>query len=638
MTMGIQLEKMRISNFRSIEYCDICFDNLNVIIGQNNVGKSNILRAVYIALNAAATVSERDIHIEKGEELPSRKSAIIDILIRPTDSTGEIADDFSNFWVSTFSADWISTDLEGRSFVGIRTTIYYDSNFDQYRIQKAPIQQWNELFEDTICGKKRAFTQDMQSYIYCFYMDAHRDISEDIKSKKSFFGRATSSRDLPAAMVSEIEQDLNNINAKIISNAPSLKSTQDIISQVGNVIGNSTDLQIEPISRKISDLQRGMDIKLSEIDSANLSISEQGMGTRSWTSFLTLDAYIVGLTRQIQQEDPEAELFAILALEEPEAHLHSHAQKRLFNQIISFPGQKIISTHSAIILAQAPIESLIHLYKSNAQTKAHKIKKQKYSIDELDIIKREVIRSRGDLLFSNAIVFAEGITEESSLPIFFEKYFGQDAFSAGVSIVGVGGQRYKAFLHLVKDFDIPWFIFSDGEEKTMRTVRKAVEDTYGSECSELTNIVFLDNGDDYEKYLIHAGYAEEMISAINKYEKMICEEQCPEDAKHNPLDYFNRYIATHNHEKDGKIATGKTCPSCGQPLKQDKIRIYDGDEGRKIALLDICQRGGGKAKYAVPIAKEITNTAAQAVPPKMEELFCKLHDKLLIREGEYRGN
>ena len=433
--MGVLVTNIRISNFRSIGYCDIVLNRLNLIIGQNSVGKSNVLRALTIALNGNYTVSEHDIRVEKDEDLDTRKIAIIDIMIRPTDENEEVTDIFSNFWVSTFTEDWISTDLDGRSFVGIRTQIYYDSGFDQYRIKKCPIQVWDDDIEKARVGKRLPFSQDMQTYILCFYLDAHRDILDDLKNKKSYFGRAISSSDFTPDLIREIETDLNAVNQKIIDNTPALHSAQETISRVGGVIGRGTELQIEPVSRKIDDLQRGMDVRVEEPNSANLSIADQGMGTRSWASFLSLDAYIERILAQKKAVDNEAEFLILLTLEEPEAHLHSHAQKRLFHQITSFPGQKVISTHSANVLANAPIESLIHLYRDEAATKVHKIKKSQYSSQELEIIQRELIRSKGDLLFSTAIVLAEGITEETALPIFFKSYFGQETFSAGVSII-----------------------------------------------------------------------------------------------------------------------------------------------------------------------------------------------------------
>lgn len=614
----------RIKNFRSIEYAEIDLRDTNILIGQNNCGKSNLLRAINIALNTTHSVSAEDIFVTSGETLSKDKTSIIDIMLRPLREDGSVDTTFSEFWTSVFTEKWITTDETFGDFVGIRTIIEYDAKFDQYILCRKNITQWNDSVDNAVCGRKQSFTSDMQSYIACFYMDAQRDIIDDLKSKKSYFGRATSGRDMSSELINEIEDQLNEINIKIVSNTPALHDTQSMISKIGKVIGSPhSQLSIEPVSRSLNDLHRGMDVKFKDGKGPNLSVAEHGMGTRSWISFLTLGAYISYLTKSIQEDDDEAELFVVLALEEPEAHLHSFAQKKLFEQIKSFSGQKIVSTHSSSIVSQVSIIDFIHLYKHDGKTIANRINPGEYAKEETAKIQREFIHSKGDLLFSTAIVLAEGITEELALPVYFNKYFGMDANSAGVSILGIGGQNYKTFLRLVKDFHIPWFIFSDGEISARNTVKKAVETIFNGSISDYTNVIFLDEGDDYEDHLIRNGYAAYMIDAINKYEKELREEIDPDGALADPRDFFDRYIEKYNHSPAGQKKTGKQCETCGQDLKEQLYKVYDGEDGRKKALLDCCQKGDGKAKYAYLIANEITENAPEgnSIPPQVLALF-----------------
>lgn len=48
--MDIILKCVRISNYRSIENIEVDLGAINILIGQNNAGKSNFLRALDIAL------------------------------------------------------------------------------------------------------------------------------------------------------------------------------------------------------------------------------------------------------------------------------------------------------------------------------------------------------------------------------------------------------------------------------------------------------------------------------------------------------------------------------------------------------------------------------------------------------------
>ena len=107
-----------------------------------------------------------------------------------------------------FTTNWIATDIDTGDFVGIRTIIAYNPEFDSYRITRKQIKVWEESIESAKCSKSIHFNADMQSYIFSFYMDAQRDIIDDIKNQKSYFGRATSSKDMPQDLVREIVQTL----------------------------------------------------------------------------------------------------------------------------------------------------------------------------------------------------------------------------------------------------------------------------------------------------------------------------------------------------------------------------------------------------------------------------------------------
>ena len=239
-------------------------------------------------------------------------------------------------------------------------------------------------------------------------------------------------------------------------------------------------IEIEPLARKMTDLHKGMDVIFRDGEAARLSVSQHGMGTRSWISFLTLGAYVDWEKQHLVEDDPESESYIMLTMEEPEAHLHPQAQQKLYSQLCKFSGQKIISTHSPSIVAQAELCDLIHFEKINGKTQAHSFNASNYTEEEKNRIKREVISSHGELLFAKAIVLCEGITEEQALPIYFQEKYGIDPTFCGINIIGIGGQNYKTFLSLIKNFHIHWYIFSDGESSTIRTVKKAVRDVFGT--------------------------------------------------------------------------------------------------------------------------------------------------------------
>jgi putative ATP-dependent endonuclease of OLD family len=598
--MGIMISKVRIKNYRSIETLDLELSMFNLVLGQNNTGKSNFLRAINTAIIGTSDLSEGDIFVGDGERLEKSKIAIIDLLIQPIGVDGALCKEFTDFWTSVFTESWITTSDEG-NFVGIRSEIKLDVVKDSYVLNRRCIRQWKDSVDAAVLeNKKAAYNEDMRTSLQSFYMDANRDIVQDMRNRKSYFGRVTSSYDLTDEKVREIEEQLSGVNAMIIDSIPSLALTKERISAIGKTIGSeSSTVEVEPLARKITDINKGMDIVMKDGAAASFPISQHGYGTRSWVSFLTLSAFVENQKEKIVADDDEAEQYIMLTLEEPEAHLHSQAQRQLFEQISNFSGQKIVSTHSPSVVAQSALADTIHFSKQNGKTMATQYKTGEHRVDDTLKIFREVINTRAEFLFASAAVLCEGITEELALPIFFREYFGCAPYALGVSIINIGGKdNYAPFLSLAKDFGIPWFIFSDGETEAIASVSSAIRDVFDDDYAVLDNVVVLENGDDYEKHLIRAGYSEPMISAI-------CE-----------------------HEEDESFFEGYIQRMQGQKRKGGLIRDYNHANGRTEALTDLCH--GGKTEYALPVAQKLINSAnsAQRIPPKIEQLFTALAAKI----------
>ena len=608
--MGIIVSKVRIENFRSIENLELTLSTNNVLIGANNSGKSNFLAAINIALGQNKNIYPEDIYVGKDEVLGKDKCATIDIKIIPIDDKNRPNKSFSDFWVSVFTNDWITSDSATGDYVGIRTVLQYDNLRNDYVVIRKQITDWGTSVSSARVSRKKSFNIDMYTYISAFYMDAQRDVVEDIRDRKSYFGRTTSRVDLSPDVVSTIEAQLNSVNTQIVDNIPTLKKVASSISSVASTVGVSNGtIEIEPLARKLSDLHKGMDIFYRENDSARLSVSQNGMGTRSWISFLTLNTYVDCEKDSLLKDDPETETYFMLTMEEPEAHLHPQAQQKLYSQLSGFNGQKIISTHSPSIVAQANLDELIHFEKEKGKTTAYRFDDSGYKQEEINRIRREVISSRGELLFSKAVVLCEGITEEQALPVYFREFYGIEPVFCGVNIVGIGGQHYKTFLSLFKNFNIRWFIFSDGEDKTVNTVKKAVRDVFGDK-EDCGNVIILNKEEDYEKHLIKSGYGPVIDKAICDFE--------------GDPDYVNNYIANHDQTVKKREKTNQPiCQCCKQFIYKDIIRDYSVPEGRNNAIYDCCTTGNGKAKYAAVVAEEIIKCEDKdrRIPPKVKDLL-----------------
>lgn len=225
-------------------------------------------------------------------------------------------------------------------------------------------------------------------------------------------------------------------------------------------------------------------------------------------------------------------------------------------------------------------------------------------------LRREVVHSRGELLFSKVIVLSEGETEEQALPELFEAYSGKHPFALGINFVGVNGSgaKYRPFFILAKDFNIPLYIFSDGEQQTIQDLKKHYEKVFGpTDINNAKNITIL-SGTDFEGYLLDSGF-QDLI------EKTIIEIQ--------NQNYIENWINSKNGIPLKPIKTDKPpCEKCHQPIFESDINNYDGEKGKKKAIHDILDLN--KPMYAKAISHNLVKLPKEELPEKIIELFQRI--------------
>jgi predicted ATP-dependent endonuclease of OLD family len=149
-------------------------------------------------------------------------------------------------------------------------------------------------------------------------------------------------------------------------------------------------------------------------------------------------------------------LFPILAIEEPEAHLHPNLQysflKFLSENCKTQVRQAFITTHSPNITAAVDLESIIVISKKNGipiccyPSKVFALESKDDRISK-NFIKRFLDVTKANIFFARKIIFIEGIAEELLLATFAEK-LGQSLVDNNVTVVNVNGRYFQHFLKL----------------------------------------------------------------------------------------------------------------------------------------------------------------------------------------------
>lgn len=602
--MSILVKTVRVNGFRALENIEVNLEQTTVLTGMNNTGKTSFLKALQIVFGNRMFVNPDDFCIT-GSTVSNE--IIIDAKIIAVDEHQRQTDIFDDIWEILFSTDRIQFDSSGNSFIPLRTIVTVNEINGTYRTKQYILTEWfdfkeNEMFwyqQDK--GNEKVFSFEEIPF---FYTNTQRDIIEDIKLKTSYLGRLISRIKYDDEVVEDIEAQIKLLNENTVSSSYILLNLRDTLKELNTALDTTSEgVEITPFTKKLRDLNKGLTIHYTD-DVESFSMDYHGMGTRSWSSLLTLTALIN--TLHTYSETNETAFFPILAVEEPEAHLHPNAQKKLFSQLDSIPGQKIIATHSAYIAASANLSQIRGLYKKEGKITAGQIDVSAFSKEDLRKVERQVVHSRGEILFSKVLIFSEGETEEQALPIFAEKFFNEPLLELGVDFVGVGGHgNYEPFLKVADSFNIPWYIFSDGEQKVIDSVENQL--TNIGRISEIENrVIFLNIENDFEAELIDNDYIDEIVGSFN-------------------LAFDEDYLENKIEEKDGtskrRRKTSETCSHCNQSIYEDILRDYSGDEGYKRGLLD-CMRK--EKTLLAPILAQLICESDKGLPPKVTELFEKI--------------
>lgn len=509
-SMEIMVEEVRVRNFRSHKNTTVKLTPLTLLVGANNAGKTSFLRALGVALNGDRRyVTKEDLFITTDPVATAATQIEIEVKIVPMGNSNE----FSEKWSSDFGSD-IRLDPSGREYLAFLTIIKFKSTNLDPEIERLIISNW----EQGTTNINEKLTARLIHMPYHF-IDAKRDMLDDLGAASSYFGRLVKQIQYDQADLSSIENALETINQDAVARSPVLKHLKEKLKELNQTIrSGGNGVEITPFPKRIRDMHKGLKVHFQDGGSDSFSIEYHGMGIRSWASLLSFKAFIDWET-QLHKVGNEPFL-PILALEEPEAHLHPNAQRQLYSQTRSICGQKIISTHSPYIAGKAGLDELVHFAKHGDNTQATRIPFSELSPEEARKLSLEIFNTRGEIIFAKLVVLFEGVTEEQSFPKFTKEFLGEDANEQGVCFVGCGGSNYKAFLMLCKSFGIDWILISDYDNSNVRTDVDAALVNAGVSAEEKNARAFL-LGKPYEQALIDDGYLQQFKDALIEFEHPI---------------------------------------------------------------------------------------------------------------------
>jgi putative ATP-dependent endonuclease of OLD family len=352
----MRITSLRIENFRSIKSLDIELGETTVFIGPNNAGKTAILDAIRIALTRrwgqrGTGFTEYDIHLATETDDPKTSPGVAIELRAEEALLGE--------WpveIQQALDEIVQTDpATGKNSITLNVRCAWNAAEACFEPGWAFL---NAARQPLIAGSARRLNLErFWQYVPVFYLGALRDADDEFSPKSQFWGRLLKAMEIPAALEGRVQRVLDLLNKKLLEADPRLKQIATTLSGATRVAARDRDggVDLRMVPLKSWDLLSKAEIIMrNEPDWPWLPLQKHGQGLQSLSVIFLFQAFVEHLLSELY----EPESVPVLALEEPETHLHPQAARTLWAHVSKLTGQKIITTHSPFFVQHVPFRDL----------------------------------------------------------------------------------------------------------------------------------------------------------------------------------------------------------------------------------------------------------------------------------------
>jgi putative ATP-dependent endonuclease of the OLD family len=458
----VRISRVRIENFRNFKLLDVELGQNIVLVGENKAGKSNFIEALRLVLDPSLSDSDRQLtehDFWDGDGEPPFNGRQIKIEVQFTDFATEGSPEYLQ--LSWLCDCFITVDVER---IAQLTYIYYEekkpderpSDQDDYKFHVYPGKDSNNNRFD-IKGMRR----DIPLYL----IEALRDIAGDNKTwHRSPLKRLLKLIDLPPEQLQPYTDKIKKVSETVVAEVPPLKNLEtEIQDRLDKMVGSL--YQIDP--------QLGINATTPQTLLQALRIFADGAQRRALDRVslgLQNVLYLSLLSLMLEKQQINKEFLPIVALEEPESHLHPHLQRLAFRDFLSAAQNRrqpvLISTHSPHLVSAASIKDLV-LLKDYGLHGSKGVSAYNFvqSLDDRSCkdLERFLDITKSEMIFSKGVIFVEGDVEVLLVSEFSE-ILGKSLDRFGISVCNVYGTHFGHVVTLAHEFDIPFIVLTDGDK------------------------------------------------------------------------------------------------------------------------------------------------------------------------------
>lgn len=437
----MRLSRVKIKNYRNFFDEDISLNNETIIIGPNDVGKTNLLMAIRILLDKSLSYldlepEERDFNIFSDEEE-------ITIILE----FSEISENSESFIYASLGQD-IEDSKMYLMYKGYKNS---EEKFKFFMSAKEDEESFHE-----IPGRNKYI-----NLINCVYLDSTRQLKSFLKkSKANIINSYKQKRDSKEIdndnnLILEIDKQVNYLNQKVENVSYISKSTEFIKSELSEMSSHNDNLDIKFSSyNDTNEIMDNVEL-ITQVDGKNVNIGGDGRSNQIYMSMWI---------KEKNEKYDNSKQFVIFILEEPESHLHFPLQSMTIRQLLKkINSQLIVTSHSPQVVLEFNPFSIVKLsYNKDKKTIVSNNGCSKELEDDVIKFGYRYNLITGSMFFSSGVFLVEGVSElliykyiSSKLDINLEKY--------NIMIVPVDGIGFKPYAKLLDRLSIPYAVRTDND-------------------------------------------------------------------------------------------------------------------------------------------------------------------------------
>lgn len=472
------IAKLVITNFRCFRQTTVDFQpGINVILGENNAGKTALLRALRLVFDRSGRLRP-DLHdfYQGIADFTKAPTISISATLR---SSADTIDDMALVatWLTKLDAPWEAQltyefflpEEEVPAFITACGTApdgdQFFSVLEQF-IPKYITRIFGGLPENRLVAEPDALAK-----FDCHTVDAIRDVESELFAGTNpllrTMLRQVLDHDVDEAETLNRRRHFRTLTQDARSNLThrmNLDALFQLAKDTGAADGGT------PILRDAIDEDDFIAALRLYIHRASFSVpaTHNGLGYNNLV-YISLLLASLQFKASVSRRGQNAVLFPMLLIEEPEAHLHpslqykllKYIQKRLSPEKTS--RQVFLTTHSTHITAAAGLEPIICLSLSETDGGVHVAYPSRVFGESTEgkasrnYVERYLDATKSNMLFAKGVIFVEGIAEQLLVP-FLSQCIGRSIEAHHVAVIAVGGVTFKHFLPL----------FGAGDDENLR--------------------------------------------------------------------------------------------------------------------------------------------------------------------------